>query len=155
MDTEIKTRNAMGRRSRQNEIMKPGVSINHITITVSNFDRSKRFYDMIFRALRLRRMFSAGKNSPWRRKIIGYGNEEYTFEIKEGKIKTRFNRRRVGLDHVAFTAPNKSGVDTFYRFLVKHKVSCTLPREYYYSKGYYAVFFKDPDGILLEFAYTP
>jgi hypothetical protein len=30
------------------------------------------------------------------------------------------------------------------------------PRDYpQYSPGYYAVFFEDPDGLYLEFAYTP
>ena len=29
------------------------------------------------------------------------------------------------------------------------------PEEYLYSPGYYAVYFTDPDGLKLEFAYAP
>lgn len=135
--------------------MKTEVLINHIKITVRNFEKSKRFYDKIFRRFGLKKMFSAGKNSPWHGNIIGYGNKNYTFEIQEGKIKSRFNRERTGLDHVAFNANKKSDVDKLYRFLLKNKIKCSSPREYSYAKRYYAVFFEDPDGIILEFAYTP
>ncbi|MBI3335573.1 MAG: VOC family protein [Candidatus Portnoybacteria bacterium] len=133
-----------------------GVSINHIKITVSDFERSKKFYDKIFKELGLRKMFSARENSAWHGKIVGYGNDDYTFEIQEGTIKTKFNRKRIGLDHIAFTARSREMIDEFHEFLMKSKVKCSPPREYSeYEKGYYAVFFEDPDGIILELVYTP
>ncbi|MFH1162339.1 MAG: VOC family protein [Candidatus Jorgensenbacteria bacterium] len=133
-------------------------TIDHFKITVTNFERSKRFYSALFGFLGLKKVFEAGENSAWGGKIVMFGppTMDWTFEVQEGRIKVRFNRQRTGLDHIAFTAPSRKKVDRLYKFLKQKSVRVYRPREYpEYAKGYYACFFKDPDGIILEYVYTP
>jgi len=133
-------------------------AIDHFKITVRDFEKSKRFYASLFGFLGLKKVLEAGKNSAWRDKIVMFGppNMDWTFEIQEGRIKVPFNRTRTGLDHIAFTAPTKKKVDDLCRFLRKKSTHVHAPREYpEYAKGYYACFFEDPDGIILEYVYCP
>jgi catechol 2,3-dioxygenase-like lactoylglutathione lyase family enzyme len=91
--------------------------------------------------------------------VIGWGDLDVCdLEIQEGArkyTKQGFNRERVGLDHIAFAAPSKKHVDRLYlEFLKPNKVKCWAPSRYPYSRNYYAVFFLDPDGIMLEYAFS-
>ncbi len=134
--------------------------LNHVKITVGNFDRSKKFYDKLFGFLRVKKNFEAEEDSAWGGRVIGWGTGSYDFEIQEGAArltKLKFDRERVGLDHIAFSAKSKKAVIEFYeKFLLKNRIRCWKPREYpEYAKGYYAVFFLDPDGMILEYAFTP
>jgi catechol 2,3-dioxygenase-like lactoylglutathione lyase family enzyme len=132
------------------------VSIDHVKITVTNFNRSKLFYSKLFRFFRLKKIFEAGKNSAWRGRIVMFGTKDWTFEMQEGKKKAKFDRQRTGLDHMAFAAPSRKDVNKLYEFLVKNNYAAFKPREYpEYCKGYYACFFLDPDEIILEYVYCP
>jgi len=68
-----------------------------------------------------------------------------------------FHRRRVGLNHIAFEAKSKADVDRLHsEFLVPRSIKVLYggPKEYpEYRKGYYAVYFEDPDRIKLEFVH--
>jgi len=133
-------------------------AIDHFKITVTNFEKSKKFYTSLFKFLGLKKVFEAGENSAWGGKIVMFGPKSmgWTFEIQEGDIKVRFNRQRTGLDHIAFTASSRNKVDQLYKFLKTKNVLVNNPREYpEYAKGYYACFFQDPDGIILEYVYSP
>jgi len=136
-----------------------GIFIDHFKISVSDFERSKKFYSALFRFLGMEKVFeSRSKKNAWGGKIIMFGpkTKDWTFEIQEGSIKTKFNRARTGLDHVAFTATSRKKVDALYSFLRSHGAKIFQPREYpEYSKGYYACFFLDPDGIIIEYVYAP
>lgn len=69
------------------------------------------------------------------------------------------NRRKPGaLHHLAFKASSREEVDSIYGELQRLGVSIvSAPREYpeYTPPGYYAVFFKDPDGIKYEVVTYP
>ena len=67
------------------------------------------------------------------------------------------NRFRPGLHHVAWTAKSRKDVDTLHRKLVDFGATILdAPNDYpAYGKGYYAVFFADPDGLKLEYVYQP
>jgi len=99
------------------------------------------------------------KNSAWSGKVIGWGEGDgFDMEIQEGEkkfTKQNFSRERLGLDHIVLDAPSKGAVDKFYEFLLREKIEILYPpREYpEYVKGYYAVFFLDTDGIILEYAF--
>ncbi|MCX6815438.1 MAG: VOC family protein [Candidatus Aenigmarchaeota archaeon] len=132
------------------------VSIDHFKITVTNFNRSKLFYSKLFKFFKLKKVFEAGKNSAWHGRIVMFGTKDWTFELQEGTKKVRFDRQRTGLDHIAFTASSRKDVDRLYEFLVKNNYEAFTPMEYpEYCKGYYACFFPDPDGIILEYVYCP
>ncbi len=73
--------------------------------------------------------------------------------------KTKFHRKNTGLNHVAFGVTKRSDVDTFAAKFLKPRKIIPLydsPKDYpQYAKGYYAVFFEDPDRIKLEVLYIP
>jgi catechol 2,3-dioxygenase-like lactoylglutathione lyase family enzyme len=51
---------------------------------------------------------------------------------------------------------SRAVVDERHEWLVEQGVTVkTPPREYGYVPGYYAVFFRDPDGIKLEIVHVP
>jgi len=68
-----------------------------------------------------------------------------------------FHRGHVGLNHIAFQAKSKADVDRLHsRFLVPRNIKVLYggPKNILkYRKGYYAVYFEDPDRIKLEFVH--
>jgi hypothetical protein len=54
-------------------------------------------------------------------------------------------------------APDRAAVDRLYGELQRLGVPILDPPAQYdrYAPGYYAVFFADPDGIKLEYVFTP
>ncbi len=60
---------------------------------------------------------------------------------------------------IAFHADSRSMVDRFYKQHLLHRKIPVLyggPKEYpWYSKGYYSVYFENPDRTKLELAYVP
>lgn len=80
-------------------------------------------------------------------------------QCPERFIAKGYHRKQIGLNHIAFRAPNKEAVDDLYRnYLLPHKVSVLYggPKEWPdYDPGYYAVYFEDPDRIKLELVYVP
>ena len=65
----------------------------------------------------------------------------------------------MGLNHVAFHADSRKIVDEFHSKYLRPKGISILyggPRERTeYSKGYYSVYFEDPDRIKLELVFAP
>ena len=70
-----------------------------------------------------------------------------------------FHRKAVGVNHVAFRVESRAAVDRFVREFLDARALSALyggAREYpEYRRGYYAVFFEDPDRLKLELAYIP
>ena len=58
---------------------------------------------------------------------------------------------------LAFGAPDRDAVDRVYGALQRAGVTILDPPAPYdqYAPGYYAVFFSDPDGMKLEYVFTP
>ena len=67
-----------------------------------------------------------------------------------------FDRYEIGVHHVAFEAASRSAVDERAAWVSTQGVEIESgPEEYWYSPGYYAVFFYDPDGMKLEIVHIP
>ena len=76
--------------------------------------------------------------------------------LRERQVAGEFDRYRVGLHHICFSANSREQVDERAAWLRQQGAEIeSEPAEYGYSKGYYAVFFYDPDGLKLEIAYIP
>ena len=69
------------------------------------------------------------------------------------------DRYSPGLHHIAWRAESRADVEALHELRIKIGATVLdVPAEYpQYNRGngYYAVFFADPDGLKLEFAYTP
>ncbi|MWD29542.1 hypothetical protein E0K89_018845 [Aquicoccus sp. SCR17] len=135
--------------------------VNHIELSVLDYDRSIAFYDAMFGWL--------GYKSFWTLDI-GYRSTYYMARfpvphsyigIQPARSGTRLDHaaRPVGLHHIALWARNRAEIDAFHRdFLCARGIAVTdLPQEYaVYAPGYYAVFFDDPlNGFHWELAHIP
>ena len=118
------------------------VGIDHISIRVSNYEKSKAFYGRLFEFLG----FEISDEYP---NTIGWtnGKTRYWIAPAEGRKKHRIGD--VGLHHYAFELRNRKDVDALQAFLKDERVRIVDPADEYYE-DYYAVFFLDPDGIKLE-----
>jgi catechol 2,3-dioxygenase-like lactoylglutathione lyase family enzyme len=127
-------------------------NIKHVEINVSNFEKSKPFYKDFLEWLGYKRIVD-GKD------FAGWGNGETMIFVTylERYKDSGFHRRQVGLNHIAFQAKSRADVDRLHsEFLVPRSIRVLYggPKEYTeYRKGYYAVYFEDPDRIKLEFVH--
>ena len=89
-------------------------NIKHIEINVSNFDKSKAFYQDFLEWLGYKRILDEKDFAGW-----GNGEAEIFVTYLQRYKESGFHRRRVGLNHIAFRAKSKADVDKLHnQFLV-------------------------------------
>jgi catechol 2,3-dioxygenase-like lactoylglutathione lyase family enzyme len=118
--------------------------IDHLSVRVSDFERSKAFYERLFEFFGFD-VLDETKNA------IGWTNGKTRFWISaadSGRSK-RHRTGDVGLHHYAFQLRSRKDVDALQEFLEGEGATIVDPAAEYYD-DYYAVFFLDPDGIKLE-----
>ncbi len=127
-------------------------TIHHLDLTVADPDRSVAFYERVLGFL------------GYRKHPAGY---DFDLTCPDGSVASvgvvaahgsaRHNRYAPGLHHVAWRAESRADVDRLHRLLIEmNAVVLDAPADYpEYGRGYYAVFFADPDGLKLEFVYHP
>jgi catechol 2,3-dioxygenase-like lactoylglutathione lyase family enzyme len=118
------------------------VGIDHISIRVSDYEKSKDFYGKLFEFLG----FDISDEYP---NTIGWtnGHTRYWIAPAEGNKTHRIGD--VGLHHYAFELRSRRDVDALQGFLEGQGTRIVDPAGEYYE-DYYAVFFLDPDGLKLE-----
>jgi catechol 2,3-dioxygenase-like lactoylglutathione lyase family enzyme len=129
------------------------IGIDHLVIRVGNYARSRRFYDAVLGFLGFKRKVEYGKHAGW-------SNGKTLFWIGEADAEGKKHKHRaanIGFHHYAFELARRQDVDDLYAVLQKHDVTVVDPPAEYpdYGKGYYAVYFLDPDGLKLEGMYFP
>jgi catechol 2,3-dioxygenase-like lactoylglutathione lyase family enzyme len=98
-------------------VLKRG-NVQHVEINVSNFEKSKSFYQDFLEWLGYKQIVS-GKD------FAGWANGETKIFVTylEHYKDSGFHRRHVGLNHIAFQAESKADVDRFHReFLVPRSI---------------------------------
>lgn len=125
-------------------------SIHHIDITVTDLGRSTTFYDQVLPLMGFRRIEDVPEGPLWAGAHAEIG-------LVSARSHREHDRYSPGLHHLAFHAPDRSAVDRFHEEALKLGVRVLdHPADYpRYAAGYYAVFFADPDGIKLEYVFTP
>ncbi len=128
---------------------------DHMQVNVKNLGKSEKFYESCLGWLGYEKVSDAsdskGKNiAQWHR-----GSSRLILaQCRKEFLHHGFHRKHVGINHISFWAPTRQVVDRFYREVLlpkKIKVLYGGPKEYPdYSKGYYAVYFENPDRIKLE-----
>jgi catechol 2,3-dioxygenase-like lactoylglutathione lyase family enzyme len=118
--------------------------IDHISIRVGDFAKSKKFYSTLFK-------FFGFTVLDEYRDAIGWTNGQTRFWIGRAGTGRRKAHRTgdVGLHHYAFQLRNRADVDALQALLEKERAVIVDPAAEYYE-DYYAVFFLDPDGLKLE-----
>jgi len=114
--------------------------LDHVTIGVSDFERSKRFYDQALRPLGIERLYGDGEV------FAGYGAGRKAF-FWIGKR----NASQTGA-HVAFTVQDRETVEQFHRTALAAGGRDNGPPGLrpHYDKDYYGAFALDPDGHNIE-----
>jgi catechol 2,3-dioxygenase-like lactoylglutathione lyase family enzyme len=129
------------------------VGIDHLVIRVSNFARSKRFYDAVLGCLGFKLKYDYAGHAGW-------SNGKTLFWIGEADAEGKKHPHRagnIGFHHYAFELSRRRDVDELYELLKSKRVRVVDPPADYpdYGAGYYAVYFLDPDGLKLEGMYFP
>jgi catechol 2,3-dioxygenase-like lactoylglutathione lyase family enzyme len=122
------------------------VGIDHLSIRVSDFEKSKQFYGRLFTFL------GFGLSDEYE-DAIGWTNGKTRFWISSSDAKGRARGYRVGdigFHHYAFQLRSRKDVDALQKFLVDELAAVIADPAAEYYDDYYAVFFLDPDGLKLE-----
>lgn len=132
--------------------------IDHLQVTVRDLDAAAAFYDRLMPLLGFDpKKRSRARITAHELEVVEYSHPSLCFAISSPRpalAHETVHRRRPGaLHHLAFRADSRAEVDRLH--LELQRIGATIvapPREYpeYTPAGYYAVFFKDPDGIKLE-----
>jgi catechol 2,3-dioxygenase-like lactoylglutathione lyase family enzyme len=137
--------------------------LDHIEITVSSMERAIPFYDQFLPLLGFDlKDRSEAVLEDHQKHVVSYEHPRMGFAITsplKAFANEKVNRRKPGaLHHLAFKAVSRAEVDRLYLDL--KAMGATIvepPREYpeYTPPGYYALFFKDPEGIKYEIVAIP
>ena len=124
--------------------------IAHVSIGVSNIDRSKHFYDTALEPLGYRCLRAA-------RSLVGYGygRDRIAFWVFQAERPVPADEKS-GL-HFCFTAPGAAAVDAFHATAMAaggndNGAPGLRP---VYDPDYYAAFIIDPDGYRIEAYFGP
>jgi len=118
------------------------VGIDHISIRVSDYEKSRAFYSKLFDFLGFEVSEDYGTT-------IGWTNGQTRYWIAPAEGRKSYRLGDVGFHHYAFQLRSRKDVDALQTFLEKERVRIVDPADEYYD-DYYAVFFLDPDGLKLE-----
>ena len=137
--------------------------VDHIQITVKDLPRAAAFYDQLMPLLGFdpaRRSHGVVEAHDF--EVVEYSHPRLAFAITSPRTAfadVEVHRRRPGsLHHLAFRAPSRADVDRLHREVAALGATIVHPPQewpQYVPAGYYAFFFKDPDGIKLEVVHTP
>jgi glyoxylase I family protein len=76
--------------------------------------------------------------------------------LRAAQTSGAHDRYRIGIHHAVFAAPSREVADERLRWVREQGLEVENdPREYDYSRGYYAGFHHDRDGIKLEVVHAP
>jgi catechol 2,3-dioxygenase-like lactoylglutathione lyase family enzyme len=121
------------------------VGIDHISLRVGDFAKSKAFYGKLMPFLG----FKVLDEYP---EAIGWTNGKTRLWIGQADEKGKKHKHRIGdigFHHYAFQLASRKDVDALQDFVKKLGAKIVDPADEYYD-DYYAVFFLDPDGLKLE-----
>lgn len=128
--------------------------VHHIDLTVTDKERSRRFYDAVLGFFGYCRSADYDHGSDWDRKGEHFHSIGIIEASGEGAKRTH-DRTSPGLHHLAWTAESRDDVDALHDLLSEIGAEVLDPPADYprYGPTYYAVFFADPDGLKLEFVF--
>ena len=139
------------------------LNIHHVALTAEKLERSSEFYDTILSVFGYTRHYTSDTVCSW---VPPNGNvdtpELLVYAAKENQQANRHKLYDPGIHHLCFRVESEEKVDSVYDAAQRmNAIILDAPADYdnyaknVGSKRYYAVYFTDPDGIKLEFAWMP
>jgi len=137
--------------------------LHHQIITVSDMARASSFYGAVLHHLGYELAGRSDRYEDWKRWDLDTPHELSIVRCDPNLVSVKHSKGAVGHHHhLAFCALDRSDVDRFYtEVLIPLEAAglctiedapCDCPE---YGDGYYATFFKDPDGLKYEFVINP
>ncbi|HEY7269189.1 MAG TPA: VOC family protein [Dehalococcoidia bacterium] len=124
--------------------------IDHIGIGVPDLVAAKAYYDELMPILGLKQWFNASPGGPFNYGPDGArGPQVFFYQARSGG---RASRRRTGLHHLSFMVQSRAVVREAYEWAGAHgAVVLRRPRIFpEYGPDFYATYWLDPHGIMLE-----
>ena len=123
--------------------------IDHIGLNVPNLDSARSYYDLIMPSVGYEPFFATEEQFSYRPAGEKPGTMIFFYRAP---LKGGYERKHVGLEHLAFRARARAQVDDAHAKALE--VGSTVlfsPRLFLqYHENYYATFWFDPHGFLLE-----
>jgi catechol 2,3-dioxygenase-like lactoylglutathione lyase family enzyme len=118
--------------------------LDHVSMTVRDYGRSKSFYEAALKPLGITLMMELGKDVTGTSDEAGFGRGKPYFWIAPGAAS--------GPIHVAFGAATRADVDAFYAAAIAAggKDNGAPGIRAHYHPDYYGAFVLDPDGHNVE-----
>ena len=127
--------------------------LHHIEIYVSDLEKSCQFWDWLLKSL------GYSLHQDWHEGRSWKLDDTYIVFVQvAAKYKDAgYNRRRIGLNHLAFHAGNKADLERLRTELQARGASFLYADKYPHAGGTdsTALFFEDPDRIKVELVATP
>lgn len=121
------------------------VGVDHLGISVSDFEKSKKFYGNLLKFLGFKVLDEFEDTIGWTNGLTRVWIS--SADSKGKKRKYRFGD--IGFHHYAFRLGKRRDVDHLQNHLQKIGAKIVDPAGEYYE-NYYGVYFEDPDGLELE-----
>ena len=130
--------------------------VHHVDLVVSSIERSLPFYRDLLAPLGWHGVTEVeGERGETIWYLWGPGSS-IGLRHAQSPSDEPVDRYRVGLHHLALEAASRAVVAERANWLREQGAEIESgPEEYFYSPGYYAVFFYDPDGLKLEIVHVP
>ncbi len=123
--------------------------IHHVTLSVSDLDRTVEWYERVLGFQELRRLNHGGLDKA----MLRNGSVVVTFVCHGGMaVPGVFDERRTGLDHLSFAVADRAALDAWVARLDEHDVEHS---DIVSGSTGDLVPFRDPDNIALEFYTLP
>lgn len=123
-------------------------AIHHVGITVSDLERSVRWYERSLGMVRwMNETFTGGRTAGLMRPGTSLYLGITQHDTSQGEV---FAEQRTGLDHLTFAAGTRQELKEWHVHLREAGVDCSELREYTEPLPFALFTFSDPDGIALE-----
>ena len=134
--------------------------LDHIHITAQDLSRAERFYAALLPLIGFDLKHKERTNvREYAYDLIEYHHAGLSLGLvspREEYLDTPVSRRRPGaVHHIAFRAETRAQVDALYAAVCRLGAHIVHPPKEYpeYCSDYYAFFFKDTEGVELEFCH--
>ena len=126
-------------------------SIAHVAVTVTDLDRSTRWYAALLGSDPV--LDEDEEAGHFHHTVFALdGGQLFGLHTHPEGISDAFDEHRTGLDHVAFACANREDLQRWTSRLDELEIAHDGIKDAHYGSG---VSFRDPDGIALEFFAPP